>query len=145
MFELLEELKKDVPEFEKFEEFDEFLFTDYGRLGSYLEGLLIISNESAENSILKEQTQAIIEKIFSHLNAIYVEGDKEISNLISVSIFEVLITLEEGYKLAKQFFSGKLLIWFLKEFPENQHGSQWNTKEMYSKDDMDELLKSLKA
>jgi hypothetical protein len=98
---LLTQLKQDVPEFLEYEEFDELLYVDYGRLGTFLMKLL-------RREIRMDDADVVIKRIFAHLNRIYDEYGNEVSNLIVVSIFEAICESEAYLNIVQHGFNDNL-------------------------------------
>jgi len=129
---LIDNLKSEIPEFlEFFEIDDENPYIVIGNLGLFI--------EKVHNSIYKivkygKSSQKvnhdlfILSKIFNYLNKVYDHKDKDIENIIDVSIWELLITLQYGYKIAKEYMSENMYLNFIKEYPYEKHKLNWNTE-----------------
>ena len=138
MNELLVKLKRDVPEFEEFEEFDNILYVDFDRLGRYIN---LLSLKKSKNSI--EENNEILIKIFKYLDSIFNPKDDRILNLLITTIFESLLETKFGYTIASKYMGEEILSSFLEKFPIRKHANDWNKKEFYSNEDLDKLINSL--
>lgn len=132
---ILEELKKEVPEFYQYEEFDNLLYVDFGRLGSYINKLTLelIDNKKKENIYL-------LKKIFTFLNKKFDLKNKEITNLIDVSIFESLVEIPYGYDIANTFMNKHMFDYFLEQYPYSEYKDVWDDKNYYSEEEYKRIL-----
>ena len=128
----LKKLAEDIPEFVLFEKFDNLIFIDYDRLGTYLINLLISSD--VDNNIL------IVKKIFNHLNSIFKTSDELALNILEVCIFEVMITIEYGYLFAEKFMDKEMYAYFTEKFPYEKHKNSWNYNNYYSEEEYMQIL-----
>ncbi len=136
MEKLLEKLKIEIPEFYEFEEFDDLLYVDFGRLGSYLVNLI---NEYKSSN--EEEIEELIRRIFNFFNRM--DNDEENENLLVVSIYEVLITSQYGYQFAGSYFSAQRLKQMLFHFPKERYSKEWDTSTNYSEEDVKRIIDDL--
>jgi len=135
MNKILEKLKQDVPEFYNNQEFSYVLSIDFDRLGEYINKLLIelFIDEKLENKL-------ILKKIFTFLNELFNPDIQDIYNLISVSIFELLIETKYGYGIAKNYMSKEMYMFFIKEYPYEDYKDSWDTENYYTEEDYQRIL-----
>jgi len=142
MNDLLLKLKKEVPEFWEYEEFDNLLTVDFDRLGSFI--LKLFSNLLESNTISeKENVEKVIIKIFDFLNRMHSSRDNNYLILLNVCIFESLISSNNGYFVAKKYMSDELYNSFLTKFPFSIYKNSWDDSEYYTEEEFDELIKRI--
>ncbi|MEZ4778193.1 MAG: hypothetical protein R2786_02285 [Flavobacteriaceae bacterium] len=132
--EYLARLAEDVPEFVSYEEFDDLIYIDYDRLGSYI--IKLIGSSNKDDLI-------ILKKTFKHLNSLYKIGNDLVLNILEVCIFEVLITNKYGYLVSEKLMSKSMYQYFISKFPLEKNKDSWNTKEYYSEEEYQKILKLL--
>lgn len=132
----LDKLANDVPEFVLLEEFDNLIYVDYDRLGTYL--LKLLESSNSNNEVL------IINKIFNHLNSIFEIDEELISNIIEVCVFEALISVRYGYDVGKRFMSKEMYQYFIEKFPYEKYKDTWDTSNYYSDEEYQKILELLK-
>lgn len=127
----LKKMAEDVPEFLLLEEFDDLIFVDYDRLGTYLLKLL----ESSDDKDL-----LIAKKIFKHLNLFFETRDELALNILEVCIFEALITIRYGYLVAEKFMDKEMYKYFIEKFPYEKYKDSWDSSNYYSEEEYQRIL-----
>ncbi|WP_046745008.1 DUF7674 family protein [Kordia zhangzhouensis] len=125
----LGKLSDDVPEFLEYEEFENLIYNDYDRLGTY------ILKNAHDSKLLK--------KIFSHLNSIFELENKLVLNILDVCIYEALITNKLGYSIAEKYMSKEMKKNFLNLFPYEKHKNDWDTDNYYTEEEFKKIIDSL--
>lgn len=132
---ILEKLKTEVPEFYLYQEFCDVLTIDFDRLGHYINELIL---QMFENK--KIQNELVLKKVFDFLNELFTPDKKEIYNLISVSIFEVLIETKYCYDVAEKYMNKEMHQYFLKEYPIEEYKNAWNTTNYYTEEEYKRII-----
>ena len=142
--ELIDKLKLEIPEFlEYFDIYDENPYIVLGDLGIFIENIhnsiYKIVKYGTESKTIKNDL-LILGKIFKYLNKIYNSKNENIENIIDVSIWELLVTLQYGYNISKDYMSESMYLDFIISFPFEKYKLNWDTEKLYSKKDIDNLL-----